>query len=421
MWNKRRRKETNRRAEDVLREVTGGPRRLPSGTVVIPERAPGAPPGWLVGSAGWAWRLIVVALAVFLVFWALSRVLLAVIAVFLALVITGVLKPIVDFYAKIMPRGAATGLGMLTSLALIGALITFVIQSVTGQWSKLASQFQTGVDRLYDWVENGPLPVTITRDDINGWVQQGLDWLESQAGTIAMEALQQVTSIALIFMCLALALFCSYFFLARGEEMWRWFLQQLPIQSRDTWRLAGGAGWYTFSGYARGTVVLAVIEGILAGLFLWGMGVPLPAPLGVLVFIGGFIPMIGAPAAMVIATIVALAANGPVIAAIVCLGIAGIGQIEGNLLHPNIMGKYVSLHPVVVAVSVISGTLIGGLFGTVVSVPLVACAWSIFLALRPEPVPDDTGEQEPLADLPDGAVIAAEDQVEGINAPTDDD
>lgn len=346
-------------------------------------RPPGTPPGWLVGSAGWAWRLLVVALAVFLIFWALSKVLLAVIAVFIALVITAVLRPLVLLYARVLPRGAAAGLGLVSALLVIGGLVTFVVTSVTGSWQKLANQFETGVDRIITWLEEGPLPVTITREDVNQWLDDGRAWLEDHAGSLAMEAASQIGVVVMVFTCLALAIFCGYFFLARGESMWAWFLSQLPGNARDTWQRAGGAGWYTFSGYARGTVLLALIESILAGLFLWAVGVPLPGPLGVLVFVGGFIPMIGAPAAMLIATIVALAANGPVSALIVCLGIAGIGQIEGHILHPNIMGKQVKLHPVVVAIAVIGGTLIGGLFGTVISVPLVAVAWSVFITLRP--------------------------------------
>src|SRR4029079_13414929 len=85
---------------------------------------------------------------------------------------------------------------------------------------------------------------------------------------------------------------------------------QLPMRSRETWQTAGGAGWYTFSGYARGTVIIALTDALLAGIILVILRVPLAAPLAVLVFIGAFIPLIGAPLAMVIAMVVALAANG---------------------------------------------------------------------------------------------------------------
>ena len=151
---------------------------------------------------------------------------------------------------------------------------------------------------------------------------------------------------------------------------------------RDSWKTAGGAGWYTFSGYTRGTVIIAVTDGILAFILLSILRVPLSAPLAVLVFIGAFIPLIGAPLAMVIAMIVALAANGLLSAAFVGIGIALIGQFEGHILQPIVMGKQVAIHPVVIALAVTAGTLTAGILGAVISVPLVAVCWAIFSRLR---------------------------------------
>jgi predicted PurR-regulated permease PerM len=182
-----------------------------------------------------------------------------------------------------------------------------------------------------------------------------------------------------------LAIFCTIFFLASGTSMWRWFMSQVPVRTRSRWYAAAGAGWYTFSGYTRGTVLVAISNGVLAGIFLSILGVPLAAPLAVLVFIGTFIPLIGAPLAMIIAAVVALAADGLLTALIVTLGIAGIGQLEGHVLQPLIMGKQVSLHPVVVALGVTCGTVVGGILGAIIAVPLIAVAWSVFGTLRTPP------------------------------------
>jgi predicted PurR-regulated permease PerM len=198
-----------------------------------------------------------------------------------------------------------------------------------------------------------------------------------------------------VFTALALAVFCTVFFLARGGPMWTWFLNQLPARSRDDFESAAHAGWFTFSGYTRGTVIVAVTDGVLAFILLEIVRVPLAAPLAVLVLIGAFIPLIGAPSAMVVAMIVALATLGPLQAAIVGLGIAGIGQFEGHVLQPLVMGKQVSLHPVVVALSVTAGTLTAGILGAVVSVPLVAVAWAIFSRLRTLDPPVDEADDDP--------------------------
>ena len=146
------------------------------------------------------------------------------------------------------------------------------------------------------------------------------------------------------------------------------------------------AGWKTFSGYARGTIIIAVTDGIFAAMLLFALSIPLAAPLAVLVMIGAVIPLVGAPAAMVIAMIVALAADGVVKAAAVGIGIALIGQFEGHILQPLVMGKQVSLHPVAVAVGVAAGTFLGGLVGAIIAIPIIAVIWEVYKTLRhPDP------------------------------------
>ncbi|UKJ65789.1 AI-2E family transporter [Cellulosimicrobium cellulans] len=396
-------------ASSAARKVAGA-RRNPS-VVGYDESVP----AWLRTTAGWSWRLLMIVAAVALIFFATAQVQLVFVAVFLALVITSVLRPVTDFYAKVMPRGLATGLAIFSALLFIAGLLTYVITSVAGQWQSLADQFSNGIDQIFEFLENGPLPVTITADDVNGWIENGRQWLTEHGGDIASQAAASAGSVFEAFAAIALAIFCTVFFLAKGKDMWTWFLNQLPSRSRDSWKIAGGAGWYTFSGYARGTVIIALTDGILAGIFLGILGVPLAAPLAVLVFIGAFIPIIGAPLAMIIAAIVALAAKGLWIALAVTIGIALIGQFEGHILQPLVMGKQVSLHPVVVAIAVTAGTLLAGILGAVVSVPLVAVAWSVFSHLRHKdpPMEEDlpTAKEIALGDaLPGSAGRTAEDE-----------
>lgn len=386
-------------------------------TASIRPPAPAVPqdtvPGWLRSAAGWAWRLIIIAIAVGLVVYATSKVQLVFIALFVALVFSAVLRPVVNFYSKVMPRALATALALLSGILVIGGLLAYVVASVAGQWQKLSDQFATGTDQIFEFLENGPLPFTITVDDMRGWFEDGQQWVQDHAGDIVGTAFEQAGTVVEVFTALALAFFCTVFFLARGQSMWSWFLNQLPSRLRDTWKVVGGAGWYTFSGYTRGTVIIAVTDGILAGIFLSILGVPLAAPLAVLVLIGAFIPLIGAPAAMLIAAVVALAADGIWKAAIVIVGIALIGQFEGHVLQPLVMGKQVSLHPIVVAISVTAGTLLAGILGAVIAVPLVAVAWAVFSQLRtldpPMQVEDDEVEDDEDDDTPDETDLEADD------------
>lgn len=346
-------------------------------------RSPGdGTPSWLRRAGGYSWRLIVIVAAIAIVVFALLQVQVVFIAVFLALVVTSVLEPIVSFLAKVMPRGLATAVAMLLSAATFAGMLTYVVYSVTLQAPTLARDFNSGISQILDFLENGPLPFTITNDDINGWIADGQQWLLQHSGDIVGTVFDNAGSVFEIFTILALGVFTTVFFLAVGRPMWVWFLNQLPARSRLKMHEAAGAGWYTFAGYARGTVIIAVIDGVLAYVLLTIVGVPLAAPLAVLVLIGAFIPLIGAPAAMIVAAVVALAANGPVQAIIVTLGIALIGQVEGHLLQPLIMGRQVSLHPVVVALGVTAGTFLGGLLGAIIAIPLIAVTWTVYNRLR---------------------------------------
>lgn len=379
------------RVDDVVRRhSTARPRRtsawgsesptLPAASTV---RASGdGTPAWLQKSGGYAWRFLVLVAAVAIVVFAVLQVQVVFIAVFLALVITSVLEPAVSLLARVMPRGLATALAMVLSAAFFLGLLTYVVYSVTLQAPNLAKDFNRGISQIMDFLENGPLPFTITNDDITGWIRDGQQWLVQHSGDIAGTVFSNAGGVFEVFTILALGIFTTVFFLAVGRPMWVWFLNQLPTRSRLKTHEAAGAGWYTFAGYARGTVIIAIIDGILAYILLMIVGVPLAAPLAVLVFIGAFIPLVGAPAAMIVAAVVALAANGPIAALIVTLGIAGIGQVEGHLLQPLIMGRQVSLHPVVVALGVTAGTFLGGLIGAVVAIPLIAVTWTVFNRLR---------------------------------------
>lgn len=366
------------------------------------DRVPGDPvPTWLRTGAGWSWRLIVLVAGVAAVFWLTWQVQLVFVALFLALVFTAVLNPLTDLYERVMPRPLATGLAILSGVIVVGGLLTYVVASVAGQWERLALQFSSGVDQLVAIIESlaGPFEVEVAQrsqwlGDLSGWVRENSEELAARAA-------EGAGSVVEAFATFALAIFCTVFFLASGASMWRWFLAQVPAVHRRHWREAADAGWSTFSGYTRGTVIVAITNGILAGIFLAILGVPLSAPLAVLVFIGTFIPIIGAPLAMIIAAVVALAAEGPLTALFVILGIAGIGQLEGHVLQPLIMGRQVSLHPVVVALAVTSGTLVSGVLGAVVAVPLVSVAWAVFSAMR-RPVVDED------ADAPDRTPPAGE-------------
>jgi predicted PurR-regulated permease PerM len=353
--------------------------------------SPGAPapdgdgvPRWMRTAGGYSWRILAIVGVVALVVFATARIQIVFVAVFLGLVITSVLRPFVERMSRVVPRPLATAAALLGAVSVVVALVAYVVNSVAAQWASLAVQFTDGSRQILTFLENreGRIPITVTPDMLTGWIEAGRQWVVDHGDDLASNVVASAGSLAEVLGTLALGVFCSVFFLARGGEIWTWFLNQLPSRARRTCHDAGAAGWYTFAGYARGTVIIALADGVLAGVALVVLGVPLAAPLAVLVFIGAFIPLFGAPLAMLVAMVVALAANGILDAVLVGLAIALIGQLEGHVLQPLVMGRQVSLHPLAVALVVTTGTLLSGIVGAVVAVPLIAVAWAVYAKLR---------------------------------------
>src|SRR5699024_8356510 len=146
----------------------------------------------------------------------------------------------------------------------------------------------------------------------------------------------------------------------------------IPAAVRDRVDLAGRRGFASLISYVRATAAVAVVDAVGIGIGLWIGGVPLEVPLATLVFLGAFIPIVGAVVTAAVAVLVALVANG-FIAALIVLGIViGVMQLEGHILQPLLLGRAVRLHPLAVVLSIMAGLVIAGIAGGLLAVPLLA-------------------------------------------------
>ncbi|MEE1755372.1 AI-2E family transporter [Streptomyces sp. SP18CS02] len=343
-----------------------------------PTPAPVSP--FLRTAAAYAWRLLAVGTAVYAVFALLGRFHEIGVAIFLGLVITALLRPPADVAARVLPRPVAVALTLIGSVVLVLGLLALVGEAVAGERATLVREFRDGVDRIEQWLQRPPFRLNADAlSDVQTRIGQ---FLSSHRSTLASEALSGASHLVEVFTTLALALFCSVFFIHSGDRQWAWLQDQSPSRMRDRLGIGGRAAWRTFTGYTHGIVLVAATNAILVGLALWLLGVPLALPLALLEFLAAFVPLIGSPVALAVAAVVALASEGPLVAGIVVALIVVIGQIEGHVLHPLVMSWAVRLHPLVVAISVIAGAIAAGVVGAVVAVPLVSVIWSVRTALR---------------------------------------
>ncbi|MFG3346219.1 AI-2E family transporter [Streptomyces sp. NPDC048018] len=344
-----------------------------------PGSAPSVAP-LLRTAAAYAWRVLVVGGLVYALFAVLGRFHEIGVAVFLGLVVTALLRPVADIVARGMPRPFAVALTLVGGIALVLGVLALVGEAVAGERTTLLREFRAGIGRIEDWLERPPFRLSPgALSDVQSRIG---DFLSDHRSALVSEAVSGAHRLVAVLTTLALALFSSVFFIHSGDRQWAWFRDQLPPSARLRADVGGQAAWRTFTGYTHGIVLVAATNAVLVGIALWLLGVPLAVPLALLEFMAAFIPLIGSPVALAVAAVVALAAKGPLVAGIVIALIVVIGQIEGHLLHPLVMSWAVRLHPLVVAISVIAGSIAAGIVGAVVAVPLVSVVWAVHTSLR---------------------------------------
>ncbi len=196
------------------------------------------------------------------------------------------------------------------------------------------------------------------------------------------------TSAAEILASALLAVFLLFFFLRDGEQMWSWMMHRMPASRAGRIDRAGRSGWQTLMSYTHGTAAVAAVDAIGIGAALFILQVPLALSLALLTFISAFVPIIGATVAGAAAALVTLVTNGSRDALIVLAVVVIVQQVEGNLLQPVVMRRAIQLHPVITLLAVTAGTLVAGVAGALIAVPLCAVIYHAVLGYR-----DDGGRQ----------------------------
>jgi predicted PurR-regulated permease PerM len=320
-----------------------------------------------------AQTLLIAAVAVGLV-WILLRVKVVVIAILVALILASAVAPLVKWLErKGWSNLLATLAAFLGILALVGGVLTGIVFAIRSEWDTLVTQATEGWGELQRFISSGPLPVdTAAVDDA---LRQAGDALSG--GAIAGTALSGLGAAANFVTGAVLMIVVLFFFLKDGEKMWNFALRWTRGERRAKLAESVDRGAEVLGGYVRGTAAIALADAVLIGAALLVLGVPLAVPLAVIAFITAFIPVVGATVAGVLAALVALVTNGPAIALIVIVWIIIVNQIEGNILQPIIMGRTLSLHALMILLALTVGTIVGGIFGAILAVPLTAVAWAV--------------------------------------------
>ena len=326
-------------------------------------------------AAAWAWRIIIIAAAGYVILWLLTFFAVITLPLIIALLITALAAPIVRGLKEIgIPQGLAAGLVVIGGIAMVVGLLSFVGNQVANGASDLADQVVDGLEEIRKWLQDGPLQASDSQ--INNWIEQAQESItkSSKDGEILSQLGEVSTAVGHILAGFFIILFATYFFLADGERIWAWVVRLFPRAARERADSSGRIAWISLTQFVRATVIVALTDAMGIMIVAAILGLPLILPIGVLVFLGAFVPMVGATIAGIVAILVALVSQGPVTALLMMAGVIVVQQIEGHVLQPFLMGRFVSLHPLGVIVAIGCGVLVAGIAGALIAVPLAAVA-----------------------------------------------
>jgi len=326
-------------------------------------------------AAAWAWRLIVIGIATYVVFRGLQFFAELTIPIVIALLISALASPVVDFLERIHVRRAfGAFIVVLGILLLVGAMLALAGQQVASGANDLATQVSSGLGDLKNWLKTGPLQ--LSDNQISDYIQRAQNALEERAknGQVLSQATHVGTALGHVLAGLFLVLFSTYFFLAEGDRIWAWVVRIAPRAARPRVDSSGRVAWISLTQFVRATVIVAITDAVGVMIAAAILNVQFVFAIGVLVFLGAFIPIVGAFVAGTVAVLVAFVDHGLVVALLMLGAVVLVQQIESHVLQPFLMGRFVAIHPLGIIVAIAAGILIAGIAGALVAVPFAAAA-----------------------------------------------
>jgi predicted PurR-regulated permease PerM len=327
-------------------------------------------------AGAFSWRVLVIAGVIALFVWLMTIFSDILVPFLVGIVISALLVPISNRLQRHhVPKWLAVILSLLGGLAAVAALLWLVIDQIIASYPSLRDRTVSQFGNVREFVLNSGFG--ISQADVDNWIKEATTWVQDNTGTILSGVASASSSATHVFEALFIILFTTIFLLIDGKNVWRWTVRLFPRKARATVDGAGVAGWITLTSFIRVQIFVAFVDavGIGLGAFFLGLpfgGFPLVIPIAIAVFLGSFVPVVGAVLTGTVAIFVALVFLGPW-QALIMLGIVLlVQQVEGHILQPLVMGTAVKVHPLAVVFAVAAGAGIAGIPGALFAVPLVA-------------------------------------------------
>ena len=350
--------------------ATGEPRRLQvEGAIPVPVEIAGQ----------FAWRILAVVGVLVVAGLLIIQLKDIVIPFMVAILISALLVPVVNFLIRHRwPRGVAVATTIIGFLAIVSGLITLVVNQVRAGFPDLRDRSLIAFDQFQAFLAGEPF--NVSEKDLTIFVDDIVKSLTADNGVLVNGALDVGATAGHVVTGALIALFATIFILIDGKGVWAWVTRLFPRKARQAIDGSGQAGWLTLTTFVKVQIFVAFVDavGIGLGALIIGIwipgGFPLIIPIAIAVFLGSFVPLVGAIATGSLAVVVALIFGGPV-AGLAMLGVVLlVQQVEGHILQPLVLGSAVKVHPLAVVFAVAAGAGIAGIAGALFAVPVVAVA-----------------------------------------------
>ena len=350
-------------------------------------------------AAAWSWRLLVILGAILALLWLVAKLQVIIVPVAIAVMVTALMLPAVDWLDRRgAQRGGAVALVLLTGIALFSGIMSFVVSQFISGLPSLTEQVTRSIDNATAWLSDGPLH--LSREQIDKAGDTVVKAIRDNQEKLTSGALSTAATLTEIITGALLVLFTTIFLLYGGRNIYEYLTRIVPPATRERVRDAGRAGFHSLIGYVRATFLVALVDAVGIGTGLAIMGIPLALPLASLVFLGAFIPVVGAVVTGMLAVVVALLAKGFIYAMITLGLIIAVMQLESHVLQPLLMGRAVSIHPLAIVLAIATGAVLAGIAGALLSVPVLAFLNSAIRVL----VADDPGAEEAELEAGEGTL-----------------
>ncbi|MDO4242052.1 MAG: AI-2E family transporter, partial [Microbacteriaceae bacterium] len=310
-------------------------------------------------TAAWSWRFIIIGLAIAGVAWLLSQVTLLLVPFFIAVLLTALLQPVMRFAERMkLPRGIGVLISLAVLFSVVSLLLWIIITQFRSGFADLYEKAKHSWDQLAQWLIESPLHIDLLHIEFDpeafmATLHDNQDKIVSGAVGVASGAANMLAGAILV-------LFCLIFLLLDGRQIWFWVLGFMPSRAHAAVHQAATAGWRSVVQYVRVQIFVAFVDAVGIALGALVLGLPMVLPIGVMVFLGSFIPFLGAIITGLIASLIAFIYSGPTAALVMLIIVLLVQQIEGNILQPLVMGTAVQVHPLGVVFAVSLGALIAG-------------------------------------------------------------